>query len=213
MKESQTPGGGLEALRRFTRSRAQAAPEVCVLCSAALGPDHPHLLERANRRIACSCQACALLFAGQPDGRYLRIPHRVRLLHDFRFDDGEWEQMMLPIGLAFFVRKADGSLAAIYPSPAGAVESLLALDGCAARFASQPELAAMEPEVEALLVHRIAADPLSFLVPIDDCFRLVGVMRQNWRGLSGGPSLWGAVARFFDELRQRADNPVHVRYA
>lgn len=213
MDASRTTGGGLEALRRFTRARAQAKREVCALCGAVLGPDHPHLLERANRRIACSCPACALLFAGPEGGRFLRVPHRVRFLRDFAFDDAEWEQMMLPIGLAFFVRRADGVPAALYPSPAGVVESLLPLDACAERLAAHTELAAMEPEVEALLVNRIGAEPMSFLVPIDECFRLAGLMRQNWRGLSGGPGVWAAVAGFFNELRQRAENPVQVRYA
>lgn len=213
MDEVRSASSGFEALRRFTRSGAESAREVCALCGAELGAHHPHLLESANHRIVCSCHACALLFAGPEGGRFLRIPDRVHLLRDFRFDDAEWDEMMLPIGLAFFVRKADGSLTALYPSPAGVVESLLALDACATKFGSYAELATMEREVEALLVNRIGADPVSLLVPIDECFRLVGLMRRNWRGLSGGPGLWAAVACFFDELRQRAENPVQVRYA
>jgi hypothetical protein len=37
-------------------------------------------------------------------------------------------------------------------------------------------------------------------VPIDDCYRLVALIRQEWRGLSGGTTVWPAVDRFFTEL-------------
>jgi len=195
----------LAALRRFTR--AQPPMERCELCGVTLNAEHPHLLERQTRRIACACPACALLFCGQPGGRYLQVPRRVRQLSDFAFTDGEWEQMMLPIGLAFFVRNAQQRVVALYPSPAGVVESLISLDGLNER------LAGLEPEVEALLVNRIGADRRCFLVPIDECFRLAGLIRRNWRGLSGGPLVWEAVARFFDELGLKAAPARQVNHA
>ncbi len=71
----------------------------------------------------------------------------------------------------------------------------------------------MEPEVEALLVNRIGAEHTHFLVPVDACFRLTGLIRMNWRGLSGGPDVWGAVARFFEELRERAAGRAQVQCA
>lgn len=202
---------GMAALRRFTRS-TQAPVERCELCGLALNPEHPHLLERQTRRIMCACQACALLFCGQEGSRYLQVPRRVRRLEDFAFSDPEWEEMMLPIGLAFFLRNENGRAVAMYPSPAGVVESLIALDAWNDRVAGHPALRSMEPEVEALLVNRLAPESLYFLVPIDECYRLAGVMRRNWRGLSGGPNVWGAVVGFFDELRQKAETP-QVRYA
>jgi hypothetical protein len=203
-------GDRLAALRRITRS--QPPVERCELCGTALHAEHPHLLERATRRIACACHACTILFCDQEGGRYLRVPRRVRRLADFGFSDLEWEEMMLPIGLAFFLRAADGRTVAMYPSPGGVVESLIALENWDERAGRHPALRTMEPEVEALLVNRIAPDPLYFLVPIDECYRLAGLMRRNWRGLSGGPQVWGAVAKFFEELRQKAGSP-QVRYA
>lgn len=200
----------LAALRRFTR--AEAPVERCELCGTALDAEHPHLLEWQTRRIACACQACAILFCGQEGGRYLRIPRRVRRLDDFAFSDLEWEEMMLPIGLAFFLRNETGRTVAMYPSPGGVVESLIALDNWNERVSGHPALRAMEPEVEALLVNRIGPEPAYFLVPIDECYRLAGVMRKNWRGLSGGPNVWGAVAGFFEELRNKAAG-TQVRYA
>lgn len=208
--QSEQTRDRLAALRRFTR--AQPPVERCELCGAALAPEHPHLLERQTRRVACSCQACSILFCGQHGGRYLRVPQRVRRLEDFAFSDLEWEEMMLPIGLAFFLRNESRRTIALYPSPGGVVESLIALDRWEDRFAAHAALRAMQPEVEALLVNRIGPAPAYFLVPIDECYRLAGVMRKNWRGLSGGPNVWGAVSSFFDELRQKAAGP-QVRYA
>src|SRR5262249_13856388 len=150
----------------FTRPRP--AIERCELCGAALDAVHPHLLERNTRRVACSCRACALLFFGQQNGGYLRVPDRIIRLSDFAFTDGEWNDLMLPIGLVFFVRDTAGQIAAYYPGPAGIVESLLTVDQCTERFAAHPVLSGMQPEVEALLVNRVGANHAYFLVPIDE---------------------------------------------
>jgi len=202
----------LAALRRFTRTQAPSV-ERCELCGLALAPEHPHLLERQTRRVSCACEACSILFCGQVGARFLRVPRRIRRLDDFAFSDAEWEEMMLPIGLAFFLLNESGRAVAMYPSPAGVVESLIALDTWNERVSSHPSLRSMEPEVEALLVNRIGAEQAYFLVPIDECYKLAGVMRQNWRGLSGGLKVWGAVAHFFDDLREKASDGKQVRYA
>jgi Family of unknown function (DUF5947) len=204
-------GQGLEALRRFTR--AQPPAERCELCGATLDFEHPHLLERKTRRVSCACRACALLFCDQQDGRYVRLPRRVVQLADFAFTDAEWEEMMLPIGLAFFIRREGGGMAAFYPGPAGVVESLISLDNWTRTTGAHPVLSTMEPELEALLVNRVAGHAQYFLVPLDECYRLAGVIRQQWRGLSGGPGVWGAVARYFEELRQRGRPGGQMRYA
>jgi hypothetical protein len=81
------------------------------------------------------------------------------------------------------------------------------------RVSGHPVLSEMEPEVEALLVNRIGSEHAYFLVPIDECYRLTGLIRKNWRGLSGGTHVWVAVARFFEELRQKAGGKAQVRYA
>jgi hypothetical protein len=66
----------------------------------------------------------------------------------------------------------------------------------------EPALATLRPRVEALLVRansRTGRDEL-WLLPIDDCFRLVAQIRQHWTGMSGGSAVWPAVAQFFDDL-------------
>ena len=96
---------------------------------------------------------------------------------------------------------------AYYPGPAGATESLLDLDAWAAIRVSNPALDSMEPDVEALLVNRVKVGDSRrreyFLAPIDECYRLVGLIRANWRGLSGGHEVGPAIEGFFSQLRAR----------
>jgi hypothetical protein len=66
----------------------------------------------------------------------------------------------------------------------------------------------MESDVEALLVNRVAhargsAQAEYYLVPIDECYKLVGIIRTHWRGLSGGTEVWQELGRFFTGLRNR----------
>jgi Family of unknown function (DUF5947) len=75
--------------------------------------------------------------------------------------------------------------------------------------AGNPPLAAMDTDVEALLVNRLGASRgfaqhRYFLVPIDQCFKLVGLVRSNWRGLSGGQELWRMLSVYFADLNARA---------
>lgn len=191
----------LSALRRFARKRPPA--ERCELCGIELASHHTHLLEHEPRRIVCACDACSILFCGREDAKFLRVPRRVVLLDNFALTDLEWGAMMLPINLAFFVRGTDGKTTAMYPSPAGPMESLIGLAPWEELFAGEPALRRIAPEVEALMVNRIG-DPASyFIVPIDACYQLVGLIRTKWRGLSGGTEVWQAVGEFFADLDRR----------
>jgi hypothetical protein len=195
------PQGPFAALRRFVQARP--AVERCELCACVLPPDHPHLLELHSRQVACSCAACALLFPGVRGARFRRIPPDARPLPDFRLGDGLWERLRVPIGLAFFYHDSRTDRpAAVYPSPAGPMQTLLPLEAWPELVADNPVLAEMEPDVQALLVNRVARPPEYFLAPIDECFRLVGLIRGHWRGLSGGSEVWEAVSAFFARLRE-----------
>jgi hypothetical protein len=125
--------------------------------------------------------------------------------------DAQWENLLIPINMAFFFHSSiEGRIIPLYPSPAGAVESLLPLDAWSEIVQENKALAQLRPDVEALLVNRVGhAHELSeaeyYIAPIDECYRLVGLIRVNWKGLSGGSEVWVEIGRFFSELRSRAE--------
>ena len=179
--------------------------ERCELCSALLPPGHQHLLELPQHRLACCCQACALLFSGNKRARYRLVPRDILTLNNLRIEDFQWEDLHIPINLAFFFHDSTaGRIVAMYPSPAGAMESLLRLEAWADLTEQNPDLRQMEPDVQALLVNRVRLTHAYFLVPIDECYKLVGIIRTHWRGLSGGTEVWKEIESFFTDLLARA---------
>jgi hypothetical protein len=92
---------------------------------------------------------------------------------------------------------------AFYPGPAGVVESTLRLEVWDEIASANPSLDRLESDVEALLVNRVGATREYFIVPVDECYKLVGLIRVHWRGLSGGPIVWGEISRFFEQLKRR----------
>jgi Family of unknown function (DUF5947) len=201
-------GSGLTALaslRRFVRPRAVTVRERCELCDAELADEHSHLLEPTSRRLACACEACAMLFSAQAGARYRRVPRRIRFLPDFQMTDADWDRLNLPIDLAYFVRSTPaGGIVAFYPSPAGATESLVSPESWEELAADNPMLRDLEPDVEALLVNRVGEAREYYRVGIDECYKLVGVIRTKWRGLSGGSEVCGEIGRLFAGLRERS---------
>lgn len=190
-------------LRRFVRERAPV--ERCEMCSAEVAADHQHLIELASRKMICACQPCAILFSGQATMKYQRVPRRIRALPNFQLTDAQWDSLMIPISIAFFFRSTpDGKVVALYPSPAGPTESLLALDSWDDIVQDNAILKEMEPDVEALLVNRVGSARDYFIVPIDECYKLVGLIRLHWRGLSGGTEVWNEIGRFFASLKAAA---------
>ncbi|HEY2148096.1 MAG TPA: DUF5947 family protein, partial [Pirellulales bacterium] len=170
-----------------------------------LSSDHEHLIESATRQLHCVCHACAILFGHQSSQNYRRVPHRVEELRDFRLTDAEWSGLGIPIGLAFFMTSSEtGRVMAIYPSPGGPIESLLRLDSWDDLGHNNPVLGEFEPDVEALLVNRIGDERSCFRAPIDECYKLVGLMRRHWHGFSGGDEVWNHVGQFFAALRERS---------
>jgi hypothetical protein len=208
MDSSERGDGGrtaLASLRRYVRPRAAVVRERCELCDAELAPEHSHLVEPATRRLACACEACALLFSGRAEGRYRRVPRNVRFLADFRLTDASWDGLAIPIDLAFFVPSTPaGGVIAQYPSPAGVTESLVSPEAWESLAADNAVLRELEPDVEALLVNRVAGAREAYRVGIDECYKLVGVIRTKWRGLSGGREVWDEIRGYFDRLKRRS---------
>jgi hypothetical protein len=199
------------ALRQFARKRKVA--ERCEMCALELNAEHEHLVEPVNRKLICACQACAILFEAQSGAKYKRVPREVLFLREFQLSDAQWDGLMVPIEMAFFFRSSpQEKMIALYPSPAGPTESLLSLDTWADIVQMNPVLEKMQADVTALLVNRVghvrgAAPAEYFLVPIDECYKLVGLIRTHWRGLSGGTEVWREIGGFFSGLKKRAGVP------
>jgi hypothetical protein len=207
-RESPTTETAFGMLRQFAR-RPRAA-ERCELCSVEIVSEHPHLIEPVARKLVCSCDACALLFSGRADARFKRVPWQVRLLANFHISDAQWDSLMIPINMAFFFHSSpEARVLAMYPSPAGATESLLSLEAWSEIARENPVIEKMESDVEALLVNRIGqargfTEAEYYVLPIDQCFKLVGLIRSQWHGFSGGTEVWHQIAEFFAGLRTNA---------
>lgn len=200
ISENAVGRGSFARLQQFVRKPRERV-EVCELCATPLGSMHQHLLEIPKRRILCACDPCAILFVDNSRQAYKRIPRDVRLLDHFQMDDQEWDSLLIPIKLAFFVNSSTaGRVVAQYPSPGGAMESSLDLEYWAAIVERNPVLSQFAPDVEALLVNRISDAPQYYRAPIDHCYRLVGIIRSHWRGLSGGSEVWKQIDEFFQQL-------------
>jgi hypothetical protein len=184
-----------------------AAEERCDLCGEPVPPRHRHLIDVEERRLLCACRACSILFdhSGAGGGHYRLLPQTSRALPDFDLDDALWRRLDIPVDLAFFFHSsAAGEVVAFYPAPAGATESLLRLDAWDEVLRRNPVLKGMEPDVEALLVRRTDGVREHWLVPVDRCYELVGLMWTHWQGFRGGSALWEQVEGFFDRLRDEA---------
>jgi hypothetical protein len=196
-------GSVIKTLRRFRQP--QTVQERCELCGAGLSFNHRHLLEISSGRIVCTCDPCSLRFQDVVGGRFKLIPRDAWCVDQLSVPDVEWENLALPINLAFFFYStAEKKMKALYPSPAGATESLLPLAAWNSLTERNPQLGTMQSDVEAFLVNRVGAHREYYVVPIDVCFELVGIVRTHWRGLSGGDSVWQQVETFFARLRADA---------
>ena len=204
MATAPLSGRAFGALRPLSRRRP--ARELCELCSAVLPPEHPHLLRLSDRHIICGCDPCAVLFGHRQDhAEYRRIPRDARALAGFTISDTEWSAMRLPIDLAFFVRDSRGErMTVFYPGPAGSTESLVDLHAWDEMVKGNAEIAAMDSDVEALLINRTRGRNDAFVAPVDHCYRLTGIIRMYWRGLSGGDEVWHEVENFFTQLGKGA---------
>jgi Family of unknown function (DUF5947) len=188
-------------------SAAVEPGERCDLCGAPLPGAHRHLADLDSRQLLCACRPCSLLFdrRGAGGGHLRLVPERRVRLDRFELSPAAWEELRIPVDMAFFFRSSRaGRVLALYPGPMGATESRLELSSWSELERANPILRAIEDDVEALLVDRARGSKRQWLVPIDDCYRLVALIRTRWRGFTGGKEVWTAIEAFFRELDHRA---------
>jgi hypothetical protein len=202
----------MAVLRRISRPRAQTEDvERCEMCAEPIASEHGHVASLSEHRLLCACRGCYLLFTQEGAGaRRLRaVPDRHLSLAGFTLTESQWELLSIPVNLVFFFGQTESEGGAVrtvacYPSPAGATESLLDLELWQSILDANSELATAEPDVEALLLRRHQDGRIEcYLVPIDACYHLVGIVRQYWVGFAGGAEVWREIDGFFERIAAR----------
>jgi hypothetical protein len=204
----------LAALRRVTGSRPPPVTEErCEMCAEPIAETHQHVVNLESRVLMCTCRGCYLLFAVEgAEQRYRAVPDRYLCFPDFTLGPGQWDELEIPVGLAFLFRNSvQNRIVAFYPGPAGATESELPLAAWDSVVAANPQLATLERDVEALLIRapdhsrgQSSADFTCNVVPIDACYELVGRLRRLWRGFDGGQDAHDAMDAFFATVSARS---------
>jgi len=207
---SATGGTPLASLRRITNTRREPmVGERCEMCAASIGDEHQHVVNLESRVLMCTCRGCYLLFTAEhAELRYRAVPDRYLSFPNFAFGATEWDELQIPVGLAFlFHNSVQERIIAFYPGPAGATESELPLDAWQRNVAANPQLGHLRPDVEALLLRGPDREHPGFsahVVPIDTCYELVGRLRSLWRGFDGGQEAHAAIDEFFANVERRS---------
>lgn len=200
----------LSVLRRIaSRPPPPPAGETCEMCTEPIADSHQHVVDLNARSLMCTCRPCYLLFTAQTAHlRYRAVPERYLAFPGFALGPGQWDQLEIPVGLAFFFHNSSiGKTVAFYPGPAGATESELPLDSWATVTENNPQLSELVPDVEALLMRtpaRASGVTSCHLVPIDACYELVGHLRSVWRGFDGGQQARERIEAFFTMVAARS---------
>ncbi|HEY3955633.1 MAG TPA: DUF5947 family protein [Streptosporangiaceae bacterium] len=206
---SVLPGAPAVVLDRIRANQAARPDEACEMCTAEILPDHSHVADLEKSSLLCVCRPCYLLFE-RPDaggGRYRRVPDRYLRDPSRPMSAAEWDELEIPVGLAFFLYSSQaGEVVGFYPSPAGVTECRLDLSAWERIAQAHPMLAAIDPDVEAALITRTDKTSVveHFVVPIDTCYELAGRMRMLWKGFDGGTEAQQSIAEFLDGVRARA---------
>jgi hypothetical protein len=192
--------------RRERPTSDHGAGGACELCGQPVESGHRHGVDVEQRRLLCACRACSIVLGANldGDGRFRLLPDRVARADDFA-TAGRWDALGIPVSTAFFFRDStvDG-VVAFYPSPAGATESTLAEGVWEALSEGSKAARDMLPDTEAILVRDGSDGMEAYLVPVDRCYSLVGLLRTRWRGFDGGQDAADALDRYFAGLRDEA---------
>ena len=69
---------------------------------------------------------------------------------------------------------------------------------------ANPVLNNLLPDLEALLINRLKDEGQYFIVPVDSCYKLIGMIRMAWKGIFGGPEVNDIINKFFSELKEKS---------
>ena len=132
--------------------------------------------------------------------RYRAVPDRYLSFPGFTLGPGQWDELEIPVGLAFLFRNSVlGRTVAFYPGPGRGhrVRAVRCRPGTR-WWRPTRSWRLLRADVEALLLRAPERGRAGFtcnLVPIDACYELVGRLRLLWRGFDGGSEAHDAHGR------------------
>ena len=133
---------------------------------------------------------------------------------DFRITDAQWDSLLIPIEMAFFFESSTCGAHRRDLSEPGRTDRVAAAAGDVAghrRGQPRPEpdgagcrSAGRQPDWVHIVTRQAPTRSACeyYILPIDECFKLVGVIRLHWKGLSGGTASVGGETFFAEILRQ-----------
>jgi hypothetical protein len=197
------PASLISKLRKIAVPPPVEEQERCNFCNAVLPEDHRHLVDLSAMRFMCTCDLCMIVQAVR--GSYTPIPQRYLHLANFKMSDELWSDFLIPVNMAFFVLKSnqDGAVA-FYPAPTGATESKLKMEPWNELQDLNPQLNNLMPDLEALIVNRLDEVNQYHIIPIDSCYKLIGMIRSSWKGIFGGDEVNNIIRKFFVELKEKS---------
>lgn len=190
-------------LRKIAKPLPQQEIEKCSFCGRRLPEDHRHLVDLSVMKFMCTCEMCMITMPAK--GNYKPLPQRYLRLEDFNLPDELWADFLIPVNMAFFVMSTlrQGTVA-YYPAPTGATESKLKMEPWQELKLLNPILNDLNPDLEALLINRLEDSNQYFIVPVDSCYKLIGMIRIAWKGIFGGTEVNQVINNFFKELNERS---------
>jgi hypothetical protein len=177
--------------------------EKCAFCGRILSADHRHLVDLSAMKFICTCEMC--LITNAESGNYKPLPQRYLNLDGFNMSDLLWSDFLIPVNMAFFIKSVvKNGTVAYYPAPTGATESKLKMDAWNNLVELNPLLDDLAPDLEALLVNRLGDEGQYYIVPVDSCYKLIGMIRIAWKGIFGGKEVNDIINQFFSELKEKS---------
>lgn len=193
----------ISRLRKIAVPSTEEGVELCNFCGSVLPADHRHLVHLSEMKFMCTCEMCMILMAENKS--YKPLPQRYLHLEDFNMPDEVWSDFLIPVNMAFFVLSATRNGAvAYYPAPTGATESKLKMEPWIQLAQLNPLLHDLTPDLEALLVNRLDQKGQYYIVPIDSCYKLIGMIRISWKGIFGGTEVNDIIRQFFSDLKEKS---------
>jgi len=194
----------ISKLRKIADPSPEVVSEKCDFCGQIIPPDHRHLVDLSSLKFMCACEMCTVIQA--ISGKYKPIPQRYLELENFIMSDDLWSEFMIPVNMAFFVYSSSrNGTVAYYPAPTGATESKLKLDAWKKLEDLNPVLSTLVPDLEGLLINRIDNISIYYIVPIDSCYKLIGMIKTSWKGIFGGKEVNDTIRKYFTELTERSN--------